>query len=104
MGRKNPRPLFQLALREQRLTCLGGVMACELTSLPDSVACAGAEFFKHNAAWLEAVLRRRSPRAKAEAIQAQALRILALLQGATLIAKALKRSDAFELVAKSILE
>lgn len=96
--------LYRRAMREQRLTCLGGVMACELTSLPDPVARAGAEFFKRSAAWLEAVLRRRSPRAKAEAIQTQALRILALLQGVTLIAKALRRPDAFELVAKSILE
>ena len=87
-----------------RTTCLGGVIACELASLPNHVARAGAEFFEQSAAWLEAVLRRRSPEAKPETIQAQAIRIVALLQGGTLIAKALRRKDVFELIAKSMLE
>lgn len=87
-----------------RTTCLGGVIACELASLPDDVAHAGAEFFERSVAWLEAVLRRRSPQAKPEGLQAQAFRILALLQGGTLIAKALHRKDVFEQIAKSILE
>lgn len=87
-----------------RTTCLGGVIACELASLPDDVGRAGAEFFERSVAWLEVVLRRKWPEAKPEALQVQAFRILALLQGGTLIAKALHRKDVFEQIAKSILE
>jgi TetR/AcrR family transcriptional regulator, transcriptional repressor for nem operon len=95
---------YRRNLQNERRSCLGAVIAYELTSLPDHVGRAGAEFFEKSKAWLEAVLRRRSPKAKAETIEAQALRILALLQGGTLIAKALRRKDAFELIVKSILE
>ena len=94
---------YRQALQNNRQTCLAGVIACELASLPDHVASAGGEFFEKSAEWLEAVLRRKSPRAKPEAIRAEALRIIALLQGGTLIAKALQRKDVFELIAKSIL-
>jgi TetR/AcrR family transcriptional regulator, transcriptional repressor for nem operon len=87
-----------------RTTCLGGVIACELASLPNDVAHAGSAFFERSVAWLEVVLRRKSPEAKPEALQVQAFRILALLQGSTLIAKALHRKDVFEQIAKSILE
>jgi len=98
--------LYRRALQKGkgRQTCLGGVIACELASLPENVARAGVEFFESSAGWLEAVLRRRSPQAEPEATRAQALRILALLQGATLIAKTLDREDVFEVVAKSALE
>jgi TetR/AcrR family transcriptional regulator, transcriptional repressor for nem operon len=95
---------YRRGLQNEKQTCLGGVIASELASLPDHVTRAGAEYFLRSAAWLEAVLRRKSPRAKPEAIQAQAFRILALLQGGALIAKALHRKEAFELIAKSILE
>jgi TetR/AcrR family transcriptional repressor of nem operon len=95
---------YRRGLQNEKQTCLGGVIASELASLPDHVTRAGAEYFLRSAAWLEAVLHRKSPRAKPEAIQAQAFRILALLQGGALIAKALHRKEAFELIAKSILE
>jgi TetR/AcrR family transcriptional regulator, transcriptional repressor for nem operon len=96
--------LYRQAVQKGRQTCLGGVIACELASLPDQVGQGGAVFFERSAAWLEAVLRRKSPKAKAEVIQAQALQILALLQGAALTSKGLRRKDAFELAVKSILE
>jgi TetR/AcrR family transcriptional regulator, transcriptional repressor for nem operon len=96
--------LYRRALKNERQSCLGGVIAYELASLPDHAGRAGAEFFERSKAWLETMLRRRSPKAKAETIEAQALRIVALLQGATLIAKALRRKDAFEQAAESILK
>jgi TetR/AcrR family transcriptional repressor of nem operon len=108
---RTPEPLIGLfvdfyrrAVEKGRQSCLAGVIACELTSLPDQVAHGGAVFFERSAAWLEGVLRRKSPKAKAEVVKAQAIQILALLQGAALIAKGLHRKDAFELAVKSILE
>jgi TetR/AcrR family transcriptional repressor of nem operon len=95
---------YRRGLQNEKQTCLGGVIASELASLPDHVTRAGAEYFLRSAAWLEAVLRRKSPQAEPEAIQAQAFRILALLQGGALIAKVLRRKDAFELIAESILD
>jgi TetR/AcrR family transcriptional regulator, transcriptional repressor for nem operon len=95
---------YRRGLQNEGQTCLGGVIASELASLPDQVTRAGAEFFLRSAAWLEAVLRRKSPQAEPEAIQAQAFRILALLQGGALIAKVLHRKDVFEPIAESILE
>jgi TetR/AcrR family transcriptional repressor of nem operon len=95
---------YRRALQNEKQTCLGGVIASELASLPDHVSRAGAEYFLRSAAWLEAVLRRKSPQANPYAIQAQAFSIIALLQGGALIAKVLRRKDIFELIAGSILE
>jgi TetR/AcrR family transcriptional regulator, transcriptional repressor for nem operon len=96
--------VYRQGVQKGRQTCLGGIIACELTSLPNEVGRGGAVFFERSLSWLEAVLRRKPPTAEPEAVQAQALRLLALLQGAALIAKGLHRKDAFDLAVKSILE
>ncbi|MGA7326550.1 MAG: TetR/AcrR family transcriptional regulator, partial [Rhodomicrobium sp.] len=110
-ARRTPRALlryyvdcYRRALGKDWQMCLCGVITCERMSLPADVAQAAAEYFERNVAWLEPVLRRKSPLAKIEAIRAEALRIITLLEGAMLVTKALNDNRAFELAAKSILQ
>ena len=96
--------LFRQALVRDRSMCLCGILVSELGSLPDGVANAGGEFFRRNVAWLEIVLGRKSPDMMPDMRHAEALRILAVMEGAMLVAKGLGDNNAFESIAARILD
>ena len=76
----------QALLRDHRM-CLCGVLASEMTSLPGDVVHASQAFFEQNLNWLEVVLRRQFPRMSRRKRHGEAVRILALLEGAMVVAK-----------------
>lgn len=94
--------LFRASLRQDRQMCLCGILGSELQSLPAGVQHAARQFFQANIAWLETVLARKSPHASKASINAQALRILATLQGAMLISHTLGDDAAFDAVAQQL--
>ncbi len=88
--------LFRRALVEDRRMCLCGVLATEASALPPGVNAEARAFFERNLAWLESVVARAAPGARPRDIEAQALRIAAMLEGAMLVAHSLGDIDAFE--------
>lgn len=79
--------------------CLCGVLASELAGLPERVRAGVRRFFEVNAAWLATVIAEGqavgSIRADGDA-QSQAAAVLAGLEGAMLVARALGSVEAFD--------
>ena len=88
--------LFRRELIEHRLMCLCGVLATETSALPPSLNAEARVFFERNLAWLEAVIARAEPKARHEDVEARALRITALLEGAMLVAHSLGDGALFD--------
>ena len=84
--------------------CLCGLLGAEVESLPPGVAAEVRGFFERNVAWLAAVLSRPDGGAPARAAVAEqrALAILALLEGALVVARSLKRDQVFDLIVEAV--
>ena len=86
--------------------CLCGVLASELAGLPERVRLGVRRFFELNAEWLTMVLAdgqaAGSIRADTDA-RSQAAAVLAGLEGAMLVGRALDSVDAFDAAAKAII-
>ena len=94
---------FRRALVRDRQMCLCGLLGAEVESLPPEVAAEVRDFFERNVAWLAAVLSRRDGGALGnEAAEARALTILALLEGALVVARTLKRDVVFDQIAGTV--
>lgn len=93
---------FRTALLKDRQMCLCGLIASESAGLPDRVAAACTRFFEESLAWLRVVLKRKRPRAGAAAIEAEAIRIVASLQGALLVTRSLGTERAFDAVVRDL--
>lgn len=83
------RKLFAKSLREDGLMCLCGVLGSEANGLPDEVLAEARRFFQASAS---AIARGLSPAGG----EGAALGILATLEGAMLIARALDDPDVFD--------
>lgn len=94
---------FRRALVRDRQMCLCGLLGAEVESLPPEVAAEVRDFFERNVAWLTAVLSRRDSGALGnESAEARALAILALLEGALVVARTLKRDAVFDQIAGTV--
>jgi TetR/AcrR family transcriptional repressor of nem operon len=94
---------FRRALVRDRQMCLCGLLGAEVESLPPEVAAEVRDFFERNVVWLAAVLSRRDGGALGkEAAEARALTILALLEGALVVARTLKRDAVFDQIAGTV--
>ncbi|HTW28283.1 MAG TPA: TetR/AcrR family transcriptional regulator [Acetobacteraceae bacterium] len=97
--------LYRMGL-EAGQGCLCGVLASELDGLPDRVRLGVRRFFKLNSEWLEVVLAEGqatgSIRADADA-RSQAAAVLAGLEGAMLVGRALDSIAAFDAAARAII-
>lgn len=89
---------FRHALAEEQLMCLCGVLGAEIAKLPDSVAEETRRFFRLNTEWLTTVFTRRD--GDAEEAEASALRLLAQLEGAMMVARSIGGVSAFDAVVK----
>lgn len=92
------------ALVGERRMCLGGVLATEASALPTGISTAARHFFERNVEWLQTVLKRSSQRTPAQDIRAQALRIVATIEGAMLVAQGLGDVKAFDKIVKGLGE
>lgn len=87
---------YRDALVKDRQMCLCGMLGAEVASLPESVAAEAKGFFERNIEWLRAVMSRLG----ADAAQAQV--ILAMLEGAMIVARTLERPRVFDEIARDI--
>lgn len=85
---------FRASFGEDRRMCLCGILSAEATSMPPAVGVAVREFFDRNLTWVEAVLERAGE--TGEEGHTKALRIVALLEGAMLLAHSLDDAEVFE--------
>lgn len=96
--------LCRRALVEDRRMCLGCMLATEAAALPPGVNAEARTFFERSLAWLETVLARSAPGAGPQDAKAEALRIVATLDGAMLVAHGLGDLSAFDRVASGLRE
>lgn len=94
---------FRSALMTDGKMCLCGVLATESAGLPEPVRVAAKSFFDRNLLWLETVITRRKSRKSKKAIQAEAMTLLAALEGAMMLTISMDSIDAFDAVAKAII-
>ena len=95
---------FRRALVRDRQMCLCGLLGAEVESLPPRVASEVRRFFEQNIEWLALVLSRRNGEApgRKAAAETQALTILAMLEGALVVARTMRRDEVFDRIAESV--
>ncbi len=105
---------FRRALVRDRQMCLCGMFGAEVESLPPEVASEVRTFFEQNIEWLAAVLSRRAGGAPGDGApgdgapgdramaEKQALTILAMLEGALVVARTMRRDEVFDRIAESV--
>lgn len=91
---------YRSALQDADTICLCGMLGAESSGLPQPLASAVAGFFRANIDWLEKVLPADWP---ADKRTRNAVRIVATLQGAMMLANSLKQPDLFDKASKSLL-
>ena len=82
--------VYRAMLHNDRM-CLCGMLAAEIATLPEGVALQSARFMNESIRWLTGVFSRKPGDASKEA-----MRLLALLEGALLIARSTDDLDAFD--------
>lgn len=87
---------FRQSFGEECRMCICGLLSTESSSTPPGVTAAVRNFFERNIAWLGTVLARSAPGAGPEDVRTRALRIVAMLEGAMLLAHSLGSGAAFE--------
>ena len=89
---------YRCALVDEDLMCLCGVLGAEVDSLPPEVAREARHFFERNLEWLESVLSRIQVDGPIgpDGASRRALKIIAALEGAMILARNLGRNDVFE--------
>jgi len=90
--------VFRRALENDNRMCLCGILAAEYDDLPAQVRGEVDRFIAVNTRWLVEVLAERQPRLKAKALEAQALAVLAAIEGAQLMARGREDLKAFDQV------
>ena len=85
---------YRASLVEDRLMCLCGMLGAEIAQLPDKVARETRVFFERNLDWLVRVLARGGK--DAAAARAEAMRVIATLEGAMILARTLDDPAAFD--------
>jgi TetR/AcrR family transcriptional repressor of nem operon len=105
---------FRRALVRDRQMCLCGMLGAEVESLPPEVASEVRTFFELNVEWLAAVLSRRAGGAPGNGVpedgvpgdrtmaERQALTILAMLEGALVVARTMRRDEVFDRIAETV--
>jgi len=87
--------------------CLCGVLASELKGLPDSIRAGVRRFFDLNADWLEGVIAAGQADGRFRSdldARSQAMAVLASLEGAMLVGRALGSVEAFDAAAGASLK
>lgn len=89
---------FRTALREEGRMCLCGVFAAEIAKLPAPVAEEARRFFRLTTDWLMQVYAKRDGAPRLADHRAEAVRLLARLEGGMVLAAGLDNLDAFDTV------
>lgn len=95
--------LFRRALIDEKRMCLCGLLGSETRALPDRVSADTRTFFHRHIAWLSKVFRTDAPHESQAAIEDKAMRFVAALEGALLVAQSLGDADVFERIVGSTM-
>lgn len=95
------RGLYRHALVTDQQMCLCGMLGAEVASLPPEVASEVTKFFERNLDWLARVVVRLGDNTARDA-ERHAMKVLAALEGALMLARTLGRNDIFDQVAEDI--
>ncbi len=87
---------------DEGLMCLCGMLGAEITALPAPVAAAAKQFFERNVEWLTVLYRRAGVDATGETPRVYALRTIATLEGALIVARTLGDHSAFNDIADGV--
>jgi len=90
---------YRKSLVEDGLMCLCGMLGAEIAYLPDTVADQARRFFDANIAWLTRVLERQ---AAGDDARDEALRRIATLEGAMILARSLDDPGVFNAATKTL--
>ncbi len=93
---------YRQAIQEERLMCLCGVLGSEIAYLPAPVAKEVRKFFEDNIAWLVSLFKRRFKNEPAEKHEAAALRLIAGLEGAMILAQTMEDVSVFDKAADAM--
>jgi TetR/AcrR family transcriptional regulator, transcriptional repressor for nem operon len=96
--------LIRRTVVAERRMCLACMLASEALALPRAVHAEARAFSERSLTWLEAVLARAAPDAGGEDVRAMALRLMAALNGALLLAHSLGDAEVFESVVAGLGE
>lgn len=96
--------LFRRALIDEQRMCLCGLLGSETRALPDRVSVDTRTFFQRHIEWLSKVFRTDDPQANQDTIDDKAMRFVAALEGALLVAQSLGDTTVFERIVRSTLE
>ncbi|MEP3276211.1 MAG: TetR/AcrR family transcriptional regulator [Stappiaceae bacterium] len=106
---RSPEQLYQLyiqtyrhALQDERLMCLCGVLGSEIAYLPHVVSTEVRQFFTDNIEWLKVLFSRAFEKEPAEKHEAAALRLIASLEGAMILAQTLGDVSVFDKAADAM--
>ena len=91
---------FHAAVKTDGLMCLCGMLGSEVGGLPTQVADGTRRFFERLIDWVQACLGGKSPADR----RLRAMRIVALLEGAMIVARGLDDPDCFNDIAKGIAQ
>ena len=95
--------LFRSALVDDQRMCLCGLLGSETRALPDRVSAGTRNFFRRHIEWLTDVFRADAPQADHAEAKDKAMRFVASLEGALLVAQSLGDTDVFERIVESTL-
>ena len=93
---------FRRALVDEGLMCLCGVFGAEIADLPPPVAAEAKRFFELNIDWLAKVFERAGGERTPEQARAAAMHVVATLEGAMILARALDDPAAFDAVTQGL--
>ena len=91
---------YRSSLVDDGLMCLCGMLGAEIAYLPEAVAQEARRFFEANIAWLSAVLARKGGERD---VRADALRMIATMEGALILARSLDDVTAFDAATKGLV-
>ena len=95
---------FRSALVQDGKMCLCGMLGAESASLPASVTAEVERFFDLNCQWLDSLYRRLPPEHRILPSRTWALRTLAALEGAMIVARNMAAAGIFDQIAGSIAD
>ena len=94
--------IYRASLVDDGLMCLCGMLGAEIAFLPPAVAVEAKKFFQENLDWLTAVLERLHGADKTELARSEAMRIIATLEGALILARSLDDPKAFDAATQAL--
>jgi len=95
--------LFRHALIDDQRMCLCGLLGSETRALPDRVGAGTRNFFRRHIEWLTNVFHADASQTDRAAAEDKAMRFVASLEGALLVAQSLGDTDVFERIVGSTL-